>query len=59
VGYDAPSRDVSIVHYTLGGPYFTEYRNCEFADDWRRERDEMLKVAQRQHEAIAASQPAA
>jgi hypothetical protein len=58
VGYDAPSRDVSIVHYTLGGPYFTEYRNCEFADDWRRERDEMLKVAQRQREPVAASQRA-
>jgi len=23
-----------IMHYTLGGPYFKEYENCEFADEW-------------------------
>lgn len=26
-----------IVHYTLGGPYFDEYRDCDYADLWRAE----------------------
>ncbi len=37
VGYDAPSQDVSLVHYTIGGPYFEEYKSVEHADAWRRE----------------------
>lgn len=42
VGYYKPSRDVSLVHYTLGGPYFEEYRECEYADEWRQEYQRML-----------------
>lgn len=37
VGYDAPNPDISLVHYTIGGPYFEEYRDCEHAEAWRRE----------------------
>jgi len=37
VGYDATDSDVSLVHYTLGGPYFGEYEDCEYADEWRAE----------------------
>jgi hypothetical protein len=48
VGYYQPSRDVSLVHYTLGGPYFDEYRDCEYAEEWRRERDRMLACVQRE-----------
>jgi len=44
VGYDAPTREVSLVHYTLGGPYFKEYRDCEYADEWFAERDAMLSA---------------
>jgi len=44
VGYDAVSSDVSLVHYTLGGPYFREYENCEYAREWFDERDAMLKA---------------
>lgn len=47
VGYDAPNPDVSLVHYTLGGPYFKEYTDCEHAQDWRDARDDMLRVIQR------------
>ena len=47
VGYDAPRPDASLVHYTIGGPYFTEYRDCEYAREWFAERDAMLKVEQR------------
>lgn len=35
------------VHYTVGGPYFTEFSNCEFSREWFAERDSMLKVHQR------------
>tara|TARA_B100000676_G_C18008679_1_gene805306 strand:- start:328 stop:1029 length:702 start_codon:yes stop_codon:yes gene_type:complete len=31
------------VHFTRGGPWFTEWNNVEFADLWLRERDEYLK----------------
>lgn len=26
-----------MVHYTLGGPYFEAYRNCDYAAEWREE----------------------
>jgi len=42
VDYDPPSIDVSLVHYTLGGPYFPEYVNCEYSREWCAERDAML-----------------
>jgi hypothetical protein len=44
VGYDLPSRDAALVHYTLGGPYFPEYSNCEYAQEWRAEQERMLAV---------------
>ena len=47
VGYDAPRRDASLVHFTIGGPYFAEYRDCEYAAEWFAERDAMLRVEQR------------
>lgn len=47
VGYYQPSRDVSLVHYTLGGPYFDEYRDCEYADEWRQELERTLGCTQR------------
>ena len=36
------------VHYTIGGPYFTEYSDCDYADEWRSVREEMLRVDQRE-----------
>ncbi len=42
VGYDAPDADISLAHYTIGGPYFPEYADCPLADEWRAERDAML-----------------
>lgn len=44
VGYNAPRADAALVHYTLGGPYFSEYANCEYAPEWRSERDAMLST---------------
>jgi hypothetical protein len=46
VGYDPPRPDAGIVHFTIGGPYFDEYRDCEYADEWREERRRMLAVEQ-------------
>jgi hypothetical protein len=47
VGYNPPRRDAALVHYTLGGPYFSEYAACEYADAWRAERDAMLHAGKR------------
>lgn len=38
--YDRAS-DAKIVHFTLGGPYFDEYRDCDYADEWVAERQAM------------------
>lgn len=29
-----PGQDVKLVHWTVGGPYFREYRDTDFADEW-------------------------
>jgi len=47
VGYDPPRRDASLVHYTIGGPYFDAYRDCEYAREWFAEREAMLRIEQR------------
>lgn len=44
VGYNPPRADAALVHYTLGGPYFEQYADCEYGDAWRRERDAMLRA---------------
>ena len=33
VGYDVPCK-ASLLHYTTGGPYFKEFKNCEFNEEW-------------------------
>ena len=44
-GDHPPRRDAALAHYTLGGSYFDEYRDCEFAQERRRERQcAMIKV---------------
>jgi hypothetical protein len=45
VGYSPPRKDAALVHYTLGGPYFDGYRDCEYSKEWFAERDAMLRVA--------------
>jgi hypothetical protein len=34
VGELPPNPDAKLVHFTQGGPYFTEYRHCEYAHQW-------------------------
>jgi len=54
VGYDPPQSDAALIHYTLGGPYFHEYAQCEYADLWFRERDSMVVALQRHQQARSA-----
>ncbi len=39
--------DANLVHFTDGGPYFEEYKNDDFSDEWFAARDRVLYVAQR------------
>ncbi|HUE45093.1 MAG TPA: glycosyltransferase [Aestuariivirgaceae bacterium] len=39
--------DARIVHYTLGGPYFDEYRDCDYASEWFEELRSLQATAQR------------
>jgi hypothetical protein len=47
VGEYARSASAKIVHYTLGGPYFDDYRDCDYAAEWRAEFESMRHTAQR------------
>jgi hypothetical protein len=47
VGYNPPRPDAALVHYTLGGPYFDDYRDCEYSREWFAERDAMLRTVAR------------
>jgi Glycosyl transferase family 8 len=54
VGYDAPRADANLVHFTIGGPYFDAYRDCEYAREWFDEQKAMLRVEQRAKVAKAS-----
>lgn len=47
VAYDEPNNDVSLVHFTVGGPYFNEYKDCEYAKEWFDERNIMENCEQK------------
>ncbi len=47
VGEYPYNADAKIVHYTLGGPYFDEYRDCDYAAEWFEERRRMNFAASR------------
>lgn len=34
--YSRPNKLPRGIHYTLGGPYFSEYRRCDFSSEWYR-----------------------
>ena len=46
VGYCPHTRDVSMVHYTTGGPYFDEFAGCQYAGDWFAARERAVHAAQ-------------
>jgi hypothetical protein len=37
--YSKPERTPRVLHYTVGGPWFDDWRDCDYADLWLRERD--------------------
>jgi len=46
--YDDPPKDVKNVHWTVGGPYFKEYEDVDFAKEWFEARDQMEYCLQRE-----------
>ncbi|XP_044357130.1 uncharacterized protein [Triticum aestivum] len=38
---DDPATQPKALHYTCGGPWFDRYRDCEFADLWIKEAEEL------------------
>ena len=42
VGEYGYKNNVKNVHYTDGGPWFTDYRECDYAEDWFRNHDECM-----------------
>ena len=49
VGYDetVPVGEVSNLHYTIGGPYFNDYKDTDYAAEWFAEKDAMLRCDQK------------
>ena len=45
--YDSPPLDIKNVHWTVGGPYFNEYKESDFSNEWFEERDKMLHCLQK------------
>jgi hypothetical protein len=45
VGEYPHKADAKMVHYTIGGPYFSQYRDCDYAREWTEARDQMNFVA--------------
>lgn len=56
VGYDSFDPSAALVHFTDGGPYFHEYADCEYSEDWLNEYRSMLRVDQRERTAIKVPQ---
>lgn len=44
VGVYPRRSDAALVHYTLGGPWFDDYRGCDYAAQWFDERDAMIAM---------------
>lgn len=45
--YNQPPSDVKNVHWTVGGPYFDEYKDADFASEWFAELKKMNYCMQR------------
>ena len=46
--YSDPPPDVCNVHWTVGGPYFHEYKDADFSQEWFEEHERMNYCLQRQ-----------
>lgn len=45
--YQNPPKDVKNVHWTIGGPYFNEYSDVDFSEEWFKEKEKMTYCKQR------------
>lgn len=45
--YSNPPKDVKNIHWTLGGPYFNEYKDVDFSDEWNMTYNKMIFCKQR------------
>ena len=45
VGEYPKNNNAKNLHYTLGGPYFHDYRDTDYADDWNEVKIRMMTVA--------------
>jgi len=45
--YQANEKTPELIHWTVGGPYFDEYHDADYADLWRNEMFQMSYVRQR------------
>uniref|UniRef100_A0A0E0M9Q9 Hexosyltransferase n=1 Tax=Oryza punctata TaxID=4537 RepID=A0A0E0M9Q9_ORYPU len=43
-----PATQPKAIHYTSGGPWFERYRNCDFAELWIKEADELKADKEKQ-----------
>jgi hypothetical protein len=56
VGYDAYDPHAANVHYTSGGPYFTQYADCEYSTEWFLDRNAMLEVDNSKNQSTSEPQ---
>ena len=48
VGYsDTAFKDIHMLHYTEGGPYFKDFKDTDYADLWFKEREAMNQVIEK------------
>ncbi len=45
--YSNPPDDVKNIHWTLGGPYFNEFKNVDFSKEWFDSNEKMINCNQR------------
>jgi len=55
VSYQAADPNAKIIHYTAGGPYFEDYKNCQQAQKWFDKKANMLRVQEKQHVCSTAT----
>ncbi len=48
VGHDQYDPEAAIVHFTDGGPYFQEYADCDYSEEWFAEYRSTIRVDQRE-----------
>lgn len=47
VGFDPFNEQSKLIHWTTGGPYFDEYKNCDYHSDWFKEESLAKMIAQK------------